>query len=445
MTYRFSACSISIILMPCIFVFFTSCGNNSVELTEDNFPDDAFCEYLADNFDTDEDGKLSEEEIDEVKDLELKNLYEMKSVEGIELLTSLQSLAISDSHIENLDLSGCKSLKSLVCQDNREMKKLNVSGCESIEEIMCGGEKISSDLIFESHLQEINISGCKNLKKLNIEYSDCLTALNFQGCESLTELKASHCKNMERFDLSDCKSLVIIEADYCEHLSELLLPRSGQLMKLSCNYCNLTTIDLTACNTLNELKINENHIESIDLNKCPHLTTLECGSNDLSELDLTAVRALDTLYCGDNKLSSLDVKGMSHLKELSCGANQIAQLDLSGCSALQTVQCQYNRLTSLSVADCPDINEIDIFKNNIGQEAVNALIKSLPDRGEVQIGKWYNRIEAVNYTSYEDSKENNFYWTKEQVDAARAKGWRVWNIRGEGMDRDREMYYWMEY
>ena len=68
-----------------------SLAPGSVKIRSDQFPDSQFLQYVSKNCDPDRDGILAEEEISQVKVIDL-GLYSVDSVDGISCFTNLEEL-----------------------------------------------------------------------------------------------------------------------------------------------------------------------------------------------------------------------------------------------------------------------------------------------------------------------------------------------------------------
>ncbi|MDR1729039.1 MAG: hypothetical protein LBR52_00025 [Prevotellaceae bacterium] len=66
-----------------------------------------------------------------------------------------------------------------------------------------------------------------------------------------------------------------------------------------------------------------------------------------------------------NQATSLDVSGCSALQELRCSGNELTSLDVSGCSALQELRCSGNQLTRLDLTDCVNLNQLYCNDNKL--------------------------------------------------------------------------------
>lgn len=420
-------------------VLMAACSND-IELTEENFPDEEFLDFLSINYDDDDNGKLSEEEINAITEMELSECYRLKNIKGIELFTSLETLTVPYTSVETLNLTGCKTLKKLVCKEDDDLLEINVSGCEALEELIC---ELDDDDKSGSHLQLINASGCKSLRIINAANNNEMTSLNIEGCGALSELVVKGTA-IQSLALSENTSLTILDCNHCKQLSSLTLPQGGFLKKVDCSYCDLSEINITDCKYLTELNCNENHLAALDLKGCANLEKLACGYNSLSTIDVKQLHHLKSLSCNQNNLTRLDLTNCATLEEVSCSNNQITDLALKGCTSLKELRCGWNQLTMVDISGCPNINCLYIHNNFIDSDAVDALIRMLPNRGSIAESMWTNHISAVNYSlSYSAEQDNNHFWSREQVDAARAKGWRIFDEHGYTSVGSMEMYYWM--
>ena len=82
----------------------------------DMFPDAAFRTYMREQFDADENGMLSEEELEGVTGIDCSGLG-IESMEGLWYLINLERLNCSDTDITELDVESCSGLRQLDCSD----------------------------------------------------------------------------------------------------------------------------------------------------------------------------------------------------------------------------------------------------------------------------------------------------------------------------------------
>ena len=191
----------------------------------------------------------------------------------------------------------------------------------------------------------------------------------------------------------------------------------------------LTSLDVSRCNTLTELICSDNLLQSLDVSSCNALTALYCSGNSLQSLDVSSCKTLRELYCFENSLQSLDITHNEALTALGCSGNQLETLDLSHARALTSLNVSENRLTALDLSQCLNLEyanlssnqltSLDVshnhnleilycFDNPIEGERMTQLVKTLSDR-----------------TSQIDGSFGPGKCLKSDVAIAKAKNWSV--------------------
>ena len=166
------------------------------------FPDPIFRAYVSENFDTDDDGCLSEAEIAAAKAVDLENSG-VASLEGIEYLTELEELNASGDftnggRLSAIDLSANTKLKRLFLGFNQYLTTLDVTGLPALESLMVGNCGLSElDLSQNTALRELWCDN-NNLEALDLsantalEHLDCcgnyaIRVLDLRPCPALVE------------------------------------------------------------------------------------------------------------------------------------------------------------------------------------------------------------------------------------------------------------------
>jgi hypothetical protein len=241
-----------------MLTLFVSCSKESYSEEEKElqkqfvkFESNVFEKYCLDNFDLNNDGKISLYEASFVISIRFVNEDDAKvSVKGLESFTNLQSLFLK-GFIGDLDLSKNDKLTSL--------------------------EVTSTDLEY------IDVS--KN-----------------------TELTIFKCGNnkIKKLDISNNKKLTDFECDRNE-ISSLDISDFECLSMLSCVYNKINSISINNCKALGLVRMDNNCISDLSLTNCPNLNELFCSGNNLENIDLSSFHKLKILACMDNRLTSLNV------------------------------------------------------------------------------------------------------------------------------------------
>ena len=135
MRIRFRVLALCISL--CVFfstgAAFALVSLSEVSINSTNFPDPNFLAYIKDNFDSDNDDALSEEDIESIKDINVFSM-DISSLEGIEHFTSLTGLMCGNNNLTKLDVSKNTALTELNC-DRNQLTVLDLSNNTSLEVI----------------------------------------------------------------------------------------------------------------------------------------------------------------------------------------------------------------------------------------------------------------------------------------------------------------------
>ena len=183
-----------------------------------DFPDENFRTHLIKYYDFDNDGEISISDVLLITTLNLsgrynKGYYEglnIQSLTGIELFENLESLHCQNNELISLNLSNNKKLIHLACQYN-------------------------------SKLENIDISDCLNLKRVNCSFT------------SISELNISANRNLTEFFCSGCK------------LTFLDCSKNTLLIQLSCYSNKLQNIDISQNQLLESLNIRFNKLVDLDI------------------------------------------------------------------------------------------------------------------------------------------------------------------------------------
>ena len=235
-----------------------------IAINETNFPDPNFRDYMARNWDQNNDKYFSPSEIAAAKWITCDNLWEgqpIKSLKGIEYFTEIWELTCVYNDLTEIDLSHNTKLEYLNCHHNK-LEKLDVSGLPLLKTFYCGQNK----------LQSIDVSKNKQLKDFS------------------------------------CKE---------NPLNTLDVSQNTELEELDCVGNNLTELDVSENKKLKELWCYTNKLSNLDLRNQTELEVLGCRENPLSVLSISANTKLKKLYVNKTNLTSLDATNNTALEEFN--------------------------------------------------------------------------------------------------------------------------------
>ena len=244
-------------------------------------PDTGFRSYCLPVADSNGDFMLTSDELAAIDRISVSERG-IKSLEGLQYFTALESLVCYNNSLTSLDVSGNKALKMILCAGN-ELTALDLSHNPVMEYVDCSNNK----------LEKLHVSDNSNLMLVI-------------------------CANNE--------------------LTSLVVSRNARLEYLDCSKNHIKDLDVTGNRALTVLNCSDNELAALNLKNNNKLLMLGCGFNRLTGLDLSENVLLENLNCQSNMLDFLDLSHSKSLLRLHCANNQLTTLDLS---AQPASQCQF--------------------------------------------------------------------------------------------------------
>ena len=318
--------------------------------------------------------------------------------------TALESLNCFGNQLTNLNVSGCTVLTTLSC-DYNQLTNLNVSGCTVLTTLDCDNNLLT----------DLNVSGCTALKTLDSDYNQ-LTNLNVSGCAALVNLKC-HGNLLTTLDVSGCAALTFIDCSHnkikataMDTLIASLPQNSGSLQVYNFDYdSNVCTKKQVATAKTKGWTIyyTINGLAWLEYEGCDEPITID-------EINFPDVNFRGYLlaqdYGADEVLTEKEIKNITSIDVHGQNISSLKGIELF--TALTNLNCANNQLTALDVSKNTALVSIDCSRNKIKGAAMDALISCLPQKTSGSLRVHDNR----------NSDEGNVC-TKEQVEAAKAKGW----------------------
>ena len=316
-----------------------------------------------------------------------KNLKELTC----EDMTSLTELTCTGTALTKLSVSGCSNLQKLYCNDNK-LSYLDVYGCSSLLTLICSANALTTIYY---------LSSCNS----SLEYLDCksnkLTSLSFSGFDKLKYLYCSNnqltrltglsgrwqlykvdCSNnqLTSLDVTECYYLYSLNCSY-NQLSSFAVSQNyifGELQYLDCSHnAPLTGLNLSVDLFPKLMEVNCSYCDFRNISWDDlKLTTLDCSYNQnltflsnvreddydvrpLTTLNVDGCISLEQIIVCNNALTALDLRSCGNLSFLNCDFNQLTSLDLSNNSNIGALNCAYNNITSLDVRGFTSLYNLD--------------------------------------------------------------------------------------
>ena len=149
---------------------------DAVAIDATNFPDGAFRQYVADNFDKDKDGALNQTERNAVKEIRINNSG-CTSLQGLKYFSKLTDLLCGNNNLTELDVSENPELKRLICYNN-SLTSLNLNKNTKLGSLNCNNNKLTV----------LDLRENKSLWWLRCN-NNCLTSLDLRNNPKIRDLQ----------------------------------------------------------------------------------------------------------------------------------------------------------------------------------------------------------------------------------------------------------------
>lgn len=244
------------------------------------FDDINFYKCVVDRYNTEEkasknykEDSLNDSELSRISYLDCSN-QNIKSTKGIEKLTDLEILDLSDNELTSIDFSKNEFLKIVTLKNNQLISV--VKNTVSLREFNVENNKLS----------EINVSDNVNLKSLTVS-SNKLTSIDVSSNTNLERLTLNS-NDISDIDLSNNVALKILGVAG-NKISSIDLSKNISLTHISLNNNKLTTIDLSNNEKLNDIQLFSNNLSSINIGNKPELKLIQLYDNNLSYIDFSGI------------------------------------------------------------------------------------------------------------------------------------------------------------
>ena len=235
------------------------------------FPSSKFREYVSTEFDKDQNGILSAEEISNAKVIGFSYQY-AGDLKGVEIFYNLEWLICDGNNLTSLDVSQNTKLEYLTCGDNK-LTELDLSHNPNLDTLHCS----------DNQFTELDVTHNPALRELN-----CMI-------NKLTALDVTHNTQLQRLE---CQ---------INDLSKLDLSNNPKLSYLDCQDTELAELDVSHNPELEYLHSGGDYLTSIDVSKNPKLLSLILNEMNISELDVSHNPRLRTLWCFGNNITFLNI------------------------------------------------------------------------------------------------------------------------------------------
>ena len=296
----------------------------SVVINSTNFPDENFLWVVQNDWDTDGNGTLSDEEIAERTHAVLYGVTNFKGIEYFYHITDLliSGLNSDDNPMRNLDLTKFTKLERVEISDYPETTSLDFTKNTNLWSLQISNMYGLTTVQIPASMEYLTMYWCPNL-----------TTVNLAACrENLGELSMQDVA-IKDVDVSNFKKLhrIYIEGNDAENiykLNSLNIAGCDELWSISIQYTDIETVAIKDLPAFMEATVSYNDIRKLTVENCPELLFLDCQENKLPELYIKKCDKFWRIFANNNYMRTLIIDE-SPLEEVEAADNQLMWLDLS--------------------------------------------------------------------------------------------------------------------
>lgn len=334
---------------------------------ETTFTDANFQSFVSSNFDTNNDGSLSEEEIANVTSINVSNYASaISSMKGIEVFTALESLNCSGQAIKSLDVVDLTNLVSINAANNQLSTFSFPTEAPNLTSV-----NLSGNLLTEITLQDTTYS---SLTSLNV-YGNQLNAIDLSSLPALTSLNIGF-NALSELDLSKNSNLITLYCTNMTKLSKLDVATKGsvdhtKLKYLDCTYSasgsqgSITELDVSGNTGLISLLAADNSISTLNMQGTNNIALLDLAGNKLTGIDVSQLTNLSSLNLASNNMKAVDVSRNTLLTYLNLSGMSIDSMDVSANTQLQTLELSSNLIATIDVSKNTALTALYLSDNKL--------------------------------------------------------------------------------
>ena len=348
-----------------------TCAKANVVINSTNFPDENFRAQVAEAFDSDGDGTISDEEME--ANGGHHNFDRVSNLKGIELLTSISELQLinypGEPGITTFDYA-LPNLLWLEFQDQvGTLTTVDASKCTNLESFgVIENPAGLSTLKLPSSLKDLNLCYAPLIKTFDPKQFPNLKTLSLLGNTCITDL-----------DFSGHKSIQNISVVGTED-----------------NLYQLNSLNMTNCPELMNIDIKNCTIKSLTFKSLPEMLSILVYDSDITNMLVDDLAQLGSIEAHDNVLGTLTLNNLPAIYGLSCESNKLQTLIIDKCQNINGIIAEHNRLMWL---DLQDVKKNETDENTLkidNQTPVVQAVKISPTETGLLVHERFNVSRVLN-------------------------------------------------
>ena len=311
------------------FVLTLTSAQASVVINETNFPDPNLRERVAE-YDFDSDGVLSDEEIENCREMQA---WGAKNLKGLELLPNLEVIILTgdEESYSSITLFDAKPFKNLF--------RFDISNYAIT----------SLDLTYSNNLGMVEVNNCRDFSAIKTAKNDEGSgyAVYMINLPKLTDMSKCEFKNASGLEF---KKTGIQDIDVSNNPTLEWLNVAGDYdAEGEMQVYELNSINLAGCDNLWELGFQNVKLQSVSLSELPKFYALQLFQCETKDLSVVNMPNLGGVECSNCSIENITIKNCPVLNGVGCADNNIKTLIIDDSPILYTVKAENNQLMWLDM------------------------------------------------------------------------------------------------
>jgi hypothetical protein len=186
-------------------------------------------------------------------------------------------------------------------------------------------------------------------------------------------------------DLTGFTALEFLEFYNCNSLNTLLLQTHPNLERICVENCHLSTINLSGCNNLTDLRGGYNGIHSINWGSIglslSHLCIPDNPDLDSNIPALAQFPELKQLWIWNDDQEGAFVCNSTYIESIESYNNNYTSADISGCVNLTVFLLSGSKLASLDLGDANSLLKVELIDCELSGELTDYVLQTLDQAG----------------------------------------------------------------
>ena len=274
---------------------------------------------------------------------------------GLEQLTALTELDLTDNYINQIDLVKLKNLTTLKLDGNL-LQNLDLSNYSALKNLS----------ITMNPLHTLKLPRTGQLESLSLGFNSAGEGLGYSTLSYYLNTNSAILKDTRFFD--DKTGNALSKASF-QRISNIDFAQQFHLKSFSAGNLGLGETSLAfegfpAANNLESLDLSSNNLTGINTSKLSNLKSLNLIGNTIVSLDITSNPKLEELNISHNRMSSIKALPNNKLKTLNILGTSVPDLDLKtvfDSKTLSTVTMSNSAILPVGLA--PNLTSLTLHSN----------------------------------------------------------------------------------